>query len=296
MKQVESATWKQSITGFAFILPGFIMFLVFMCIPSIQSFFLSFTEWSGIGPKQYVGLNNYIEMFSKDPIYWVSLKNNLLWAVGAATVPIWLGLFLANLLVRGHLRHTKGFQVIYFMPQVISMVAAAIMWKWIYDPFYGPLNRIFAILGMEGLSQTGWLGDPNMVVPSLFVIYVWKSFGFSTVVFIAALQGVDHQLYDASKIDGCGSWGQFWNVTMPGIRQAMTSVTLLMVVWSFNMFDLVRTTTSGGPGISSMVISYYIYHHGFITGRTGYATAVSVVLAIMVLIFSRTFMYFREKE
>lgn len=274
-----------------FLLPAMGTFLVFICYPAVQSFFLSLTQWEGIGPKKFVGLANYITIFTQTEQYWATLKNNLLWALCSATIPIWIGLLQANLLVRGRIRFAQVFQMIFFLPQIISSVVAAIIWKWIYDPNLGPLNLILRAVGLEG---RGWLGDPHTVLIALFGVYVWQSYGFCTVVFCAALQGIDEQLYDAATIDGCNRWQEFRHITLPSARQSMTTVLLLMIIWSFQVFDLVYTITAGGPGYSSYVISYYVYYEGFMANHVGFATALSITLTVIILVFSTVFMRIRE--
>ena len=210
-------------------------------------------------------------------------------------IPVWIGLILANILEKGKIKFARVFQLIFFLPQVISAVIAAVMWKWIYDPVIGPLNSFLTAIGLERFT-TGWLGDPNTVMPALFVIFVWQTYGFCFVVFTSAIQSVDVQLYDVAEIDGCGSLGQFMNVTLPGIRQAMTTIVLLMVISSFTIFALVMTTTQGGPGYSSYVISYYVYYQAFMANRVGYGAATSILLTIMILAFVKLFMYIRERK
>nr|WP_238357989.1 sugar ABC transporter permease [Cohnella zeiphila] len=224
-----------------------------------------------------------------------AIKHTLLWVVGGATIPVWLGLFFANLLVRGKIKFTKWFQMGFFFPQIISSVIAAVIWKWIYDPSFGPLS---AILDQLGISRpaAGWLGNPDLVMYALFVIFVWGSFGYTTMIFTAALQGVDSQLYDAANIDGCGAWGQFRHVSIPGLKQTITTVVILMTIGSFSVFDIVMATTKGGPGYSSYVISYYVYTQGFINNRLGFAAAASIVLTLFVLIVSRTIILIRERD
>ncbi len=258
---------KYNVTGYIFLVPAMVMFLVFVFIPAIQTVFTSLTEWDGISPKRFIGLQNYINLFLHDGLYWKAMANSLAWAAATAVIPVWIGLILANLLVRGNVKYAKGLQLIFFLPQVISTVIAAVIWKWIYDPAFGPLNSFLKLIGLEKITS-GWLGDPDLVMVALFVIYVWQTYGFCLVVFSSAIQGVDVALYDASEIDGCSKWGQFWNVTMPGIRHAMTFVVLLMTAWSFQVFDLIMATTQGGPGYSSYVISYYVYYSAFVVAIT----------------------------
>lgn len=286
---------KENMTAYLLLLPAMAMFLIFVCLPAVQSFTTSFTQWEGIGPKKFIGVQNYVNIFVNNELFWTAIKNNILWAVCSATIPLWIGLFQANLLIRGKVKYANIFQLIFFLPQIISTVVAAIIWKWIYDPNFGPLNVLFKVMGLGGL-EVSWLGNPNTVMIALFVIYSWLAYGFCTVVFCAAIQGVDEQLYEASRMDGCGSWRQFWSVTLPCIRQSMTTVLLLMIIWSFQVFDLVFTTTQGGPGYSSYVISYYVYYEGFIANHAGYATALSITLTVIILTFSWGFMRVRERS
>ncbi len=286
---------KTNPLAYLFLLPAFAMLALFMIWPALQTVYISMTNWDGISPKKFIGLQNYIHLFTDEPMFLQAIKNTLLWVVGGATIPVGLGLIFANLLVRGNIRFTKWFQMGFFFPQIISSVIAAVIWKWIYDPSFGPLSTILDHLGIAR-PMTGWLGNPDLVMYALFVIFVWGSFGYTTMLFTAALQSVDSQLYDAANIDGCSAWGQFWNVTIPGLRQTMTTVIILMTISSFSVFDIVMATTKGGPGYSSYVISYYVYTQGFIVNRLGFAAAASIIMTLFILIVSRTIIWMRERD
>lgn len=286
---------KNNPIAYLFLLPAFVLIFYFVCWPAIQTLQISFTNWDGISPKKFVGFKNYIDLFTNEPVFREAINNTVMWVIGGSTIPVWAGIVIANILVRGKIRYSKWFQMVFFMPQVISAVIAAVIWKWIYDPLFGPLATILDTLGISR-PDAGWLGNPDLVMYSLFVIFLWGSFGYTTMLFTAALQSVDAQLYDASKIDGCGSWGQFRHVTVPGLNQTITTVTVLMAIGSFGVFDLVMATTKGGPGYSSYVISYYVYNQGFIVNRVGFAAAASIMLTIFILIVARTIIYFRERN
>ncbi|WP_433939963.1 carbohydrate ABC transporter permease [Paenibacillus lautus] len=286
---------KTNPLAYLFLLPAFAMLVIFMIWPALQTFYISMTSWDGLSPKKFVGMQNYINLFTNEPMFLQAIKNTLLWVVGGATIPVFLGLVFANLLVRGKIRFTKWFQMGFFFPQIISSVIAAVIWKWIYDPSFGPLSAILDGLGI-GRPIAGWLGNPDLVMYALFVIFVWGSFGYTTMIFTAALQSVDSQLYDAANIDGCGAWGQFRHVTIPGLRQTMTTIVILMTIASFSVFDIVMATTKGGPGYSSYVVSYYVYTQGFIVNRLGFAAAASIVLTLFILIVSRTIIWIRERD
>ncbi|RKP51448.1 sugar ABC transporter permease [Cohnella endophytica] len=286
---------KTNPLAYLFLLPAFAMVIWFMVWPAMQTFYISMTNWDGISPKRFVGMQNYIHLFTDEPMFAKAIKNTLLWVLGGATVPVWLGLVFANLLVRGKVKFTKWYQLGFFFPQIISSVIAAVIWKWIYDPTFGPLSAILDKLGIAR-PVAGWLGNPDLVMIALFVIFVWGSFGYTTMIFTAALQGVDSQLYDAANIDGCGAWGQFRHVSIPGLRQTITTVVILMTIGSFSVFDIVMATTKGGPGYSSYVISYYVYTQGFIVNRLGFAAAASILLTVFILIVSRSIILIREKD
>lgn len=286
---------KTNPLAYLFLLPAFAMVAWLMIWPAMQTFYISLNNWDGISPMKYVGLQNYVRLFTDEPMFLKAIKNTLLWVLGGATIPVFLGIVYANFLVRSKIRFTKWYQMSFFFPQVISSVIAAVIWKWIYDPTFGPLSEILDTLGI-GRPISGWLGNPDVVMYALFVIFVWGSFGYTTMIFTAGLQGVDSQLYDAANIDGCGAWGQFRHVSIPGLRQTITTVVILMTIGSFSVFDLVMATTKGGPGYSSYVISYYVYTQGFIQNRLGFAAAASILLTVFILIVSRTIILIREKE
>jgi raffinose/stachyose/melibiose transport system permease protein len=295
LKSLTGTALRKSTIAYLFLLPAFAFYLYFVGWPALQTFYTSLTKWDGIGPQTFIGIQNYVDLFSVEPTFWIALRNTLGWVLASATLPVGLGLIVSNMLVRGKVRFGNGFQLIFFLPQVISMIIAAVIWKWIYDPTFGPLNVILRAVGLDAWA-TGWLGDPKIVMIALFIIYLWQTYGFCVIIFTASIQGVDPHLYEAAKMDGCGSVGQFRYITIPGIHQAITSVLVLMTVSSFSIFDLVMTTTSGGPGYSSYVISYYVYYQGFIVNRVGFGAAASIILTTFVLVVTRLIIYVRERD
>ena len=159
----------------------------------------------------------------------------------------------------------------------------------------GPLNGILKLLGFEELSTIGWLGNPDTVMIALCVVNVWIHYGFCCVVFTSAMQGIDKEYYEAAMIDGASRTVQFWKITFPGIREAMTTVLTLMMIWSFKVFDIVFAMTKGGPGQHSYVIALYTYMEGFIYNRLGFASAITVSLTILVLSMSKIFVWLRDR-
>ena len=289
----KSTRKRYNSVAYIFILPTIILFGIFVCWPLIQTIYLSFTNWEGIGAINFTGLANYKEFF-QDDLVRMAIKNNLLWMVVMCTLPIIIGLIQASLLVNSGIRHGKIFQLILFLPQVFSSVIAAVIWSWIYNSAMGPLNEMLRKIGLEKWALP-WLGNPQTVMICLLVMAVWMAYGFNTVVFSAAIQGIDTDLYEAATMDGCGVLRRFLHITVPGVRSTMTTLLLFALIDSFKVFDIVYQMTKGGPGYSSYVMSYYLYDQAFIKNRTGYGATIAVIMTVFILIISRVFLRVRER-
>lgn len=284
---------KNNWMAYVFLAPSVCFFLLFICWPLCQTVFLSFTNWNGLTAMEFVGFQNYVEFF-KDPIVYRSLLNNLIWMVVICTVPISIGLVQASVLVNSGIRGSNLFQLILFLPQVFSSVVVTVIWSWIYNPAIGPLNTALRAIGLDALAMP-WLGDPNLVVGALLVMNIWTAYGFNTVVYSAAIRGVDTQLYEAATLDGCGMVRKFFSVTIPCVTRTSTTLFLFAIIDSFRVLDIVLQMTKGGPGYSSHVLSYYLYNQAFMRNRIGFGSAIAVVLTLVLLIASRGFLRMRER-
>ena len=284
---------KTNPVAYIFILPTLVLFGGFVIWPLLQTVYLSFQNWNGIGAIEFTGLDNYVEFF-RDPHVWQSFQNNLLWMVCSCTIPIIIGLIQASLLVNSGIRHSKVFQLILFLPQVFSSVIAAVIWSWIYNPVLGPLNRALEAMGLSGLAKA-WLGDEKTVMFALLIMSIWLSYGFNMVVYSAAIQGIDSDIYEAATLDGCGPLRKLVSVTIPCVRTTTTTLLMFALIDSFKVFDIVFQMTKGGPGYSSHVLSYYLYNEAFIKNRIGYGASIAVILTVFILIVSRVFLRVRER-
>lgn len=289
----RSSRVKYQPAAYFFILPTVVFFGIFVCWPLIQTVYLSFTNWEGIGAVEFNGIENYKELF-QDGLVRTAIKHNLIWMAVMCTVPIGIGLIQAALLVSSGIRHGKIFQLILFLPQVFSSVIAAVIWSWLYNSAMGPLNEALRRLGL-GKWAMAWLGNPRTVMICLLVMAVWMGYGFNTVVFSAAIQAIDTELYEAATMDGCGTLRRFWHITIPGVRSTMTTLLLFALIDSFKVFDIVYQMTKGGPGYSSYVLSYYLYDQAFLKNRTGYGATIAVTMTVFILIISRVFLRVRER-
>jgi ABC-type sugar transport system permease subunit len=286
------ARWRRSAVAYLFLLPALIVYGVFLVYPLINTFSLSLHEWDGAQPvKQFVGLKNY-ERIVHDRKAIESLSHNVGWLVVGTAIPIILGLVLAVLLWQ----HTPGrlvFQTVYFMPAVMPLVVAGIVWGWIYNPIFGALNSLLESIGLETWTR-GWLADPDIALWATIVVGAWTWFGICTTMFMAGLQSVDIELIEAATIDGANSVQRFFYVIIPQLRYVITMVMGITLIGGFKVFDIVFVMTQGGPGNRTEVIATYIYRTAFRLSRYGYGAALSVTLTVLVLITS--FIYLRLRE
>jgi len=274
-----------------YITPALVLYAAFFLWPFIQLVLLGFQKWDGLKPKQWVGFDNYVKLI-EDPSFWKAFQHNIGWMMAAMILPVFIGLMLAILLYRSPLHGKTIFRGIYFMPQVISSVVVAVIWRWIYNPNFGALNALLESVGLASLKR-GWLGEPDLVLPALFIASTWINYGFTMVIFVAALQGIDEVYFDAAKVDGANWLQQFRHILIPFIQGPLTTVVLIMAIAAFQVFDLVFIITRGGPGTASMVLSVYLYKNAFSFHKVGYGSAVAVVLGVIILLFSIVFLRLR---
>lgn len=271
--------------GYLFIAPIVLFFVVFVGYPFLRSFYLSLTSWSGLGSPSFVGLRNF-QVMADDPAFWQSLRNTFVFTGATTVLQTALPLLLAVLLNRGW-RAGVLFRTLVFIPAVISLVVTGVLWQLIYEPNFGTLNEVFRTLGLDALAHP-WLADPKTVLPALIVVSLWQSLGLFTLIYLAGLQGVNPDLYQAASIDGANGRQQFFHVTVPMLRTVTGVVVILNLINGFKTFDLIYVMTGGGPNRASEVLGTYLY--GLAFGSTaggvpalGYATAISMVIFVLCL-------------
>ncbi len=275
---------KLPLKPFLFIAPALFFYLAFFIWPYLQLIWLSLLEWNGYGERTFVGLENYALLLEDDQ-FWLSFQHNVSWSLAAIVFPVVLGLFLALLLSRTPMHGKVFFRAVYFMPQVISSISVAVVWGWVYNPTFGLLNQTLEFLGLGFLAR-GWLGDQMFALPALFIAWSWIHYGFTMVIFIAALEGIDEIYFEVAKIDGAGWWQQLRYIVIPFIRGPTTTIVLVTAISSFQVFDLVFALTNGGPGRATIVLPLYMLTSAFTFHKIGYGAAIAVVLSFVILAFS----------
>ncbi len=285
---------NQNKYGFLFVFPAFALYFVFFIVPFVQSIYISLTDWNGINPQKiFIGLENYARLL-KDELMWKALGHNFTWVILGTISPILIGLLLAVLLSSKNLKGRTFFRTVYFMPVMLSPVVVGIIWGWVYNPIYGMLNRLLEIVGLGNLSR-GWLGDPNLALYMVLITAIWSYFGFCLVVLMAGMQNVDTELYDAANIDGANSFQRFLHVTIPQLGSVLTMIIAYTMIGGLNVFDIVYIMTGGGPANSTELIATYTYKQSFQLNSVGYGSALSMVMTLLSLVASVSFIKFREK-
>lgn len=270
---------RERLVFLAFIAPNFLLFAVFTFWPLLYNFFLSFNKWNLMAPRPtWIGLENYISMVN-DPIFWKVLKNTVYLAGGTIFIRLALALGLA-LLLNQKLAGRSGYRAVIFSPTFTTGAVIAIVWTWILDPNVGLLRLP---LNLVGLESPKWLTDVNWTIPALIIVSIWKGMGYDMVIFLAGLQGVPVELYEAARVDGADRWALFRYITLPMISPITFFLVITSIISALQIFDLVAVMTGGGPLNSSAVYVYYIYQNAFKFFRIGYAAALSMVLFLITL-------------
>jgi multiple sugar transport system permease protein len=270
---------REALTGYLLISPNLIVFGVFMLLPLVLTFVISTQETSGLGPAEWVGLGNYAELVS-DGVFWRSLINTVGYAV--VTVPLGLALGLAvAMLLNNAVWLRDVMRTIYYLPVVISGVAAGLIAQWMFNENIGVVNEL---LGLLGLGPVSWQSSPVWAMTSVVLLTLWVGVGFNMVVYLAALQGIPREYYDASAVDGANSVQQFRHVTLPGLGTATVFLAIYGVILSFQAFDLIYILTGGGPGDATEVLGTYAYDQAFSSRERGYGAAIGVVLYLLLIV------------
>lgn len=276
-----SLRMRNGLVGWSFILPNFLGFVLMTLVPVIALFYLSLTDWNIFGTADWVGLDNFTRLLG-DNSFRIALVNTLYYSVLHVPLTIAASLGLA-LLLNTRLRGRTFFRTAAFFPYITSIVAIALVWNLIFSPDYGPINSILRQLGM--VNPPGWLTSTTWAMPAVVIIATWRDMGYYMILFLAGLQTIPKDLYEAAKVDGASAGQRFWNVTLPGLRPTMFFVTIILTINSFKIFDLILVLTEGGPGQSTFVLSQFIYKKGFAEHQFGYASAAAVALfALCVLV------------
>lgn len=279
-------TNNERFAGWVFILPALVGTLIFIIIPVICSFGLSFAKWDLLNPIQFVGLANYREIFS-EALFYKILLNTVVFALATSVLGVIIPLVLACIL-NSKIRGAEFYKTAYFLPFITPMIVIGVVWEWIFDPNIGLLNHVLHL-------HINWLYDTHFAMPALIIVSVWKLIGYNMVIFLSSLSGISQSMFEAAKIDGANALQTFKNVTVPLLSPTIFFVVIITAISSFQVFDLIYLMTQGGPLNSTNVLVYAIYQNAFEYFNVGKASAIAYVLFVIILVLTLVQWNLRKK-
>ena len=277
---------NERFAGWVFILPALLGTLIFIVIPVICSFGLSFTKWDLLNPIRFVGLDNYKEIFS-ETLFFKIFWNTVVFAISTSVLGVIIPLILACIL-NSKIRGSEFYKTAYFLPFITPMIVIGVVWEWIFDPNIGLLNHILHL-------HINWLYDTHFAMPALIIVSVWKLIGYNMVIFLSSLSGISQSMFEAAKIDGASPFQTFKNVTIPLLSPSIFFVVIITAISSFQVFDLIYLMTQGGPLDSTNVLVYAIYKNAFEYFNVGKASAIAYVLFFIILVLTLVQWSLRKK-
>ncbi len=272
---------EETIAGYLFLLPNLVGFIVFMLFPIFFAFYIMLTDWSLAKAPEFVGLKNF-ETMVNDRLFWKSLGNSFYYTFVAVPTGIFIAFWLALALNR-KMRGIIFFRTIYFLPQITLTVAAATIWRWIYQPEIGMINHILEIFGIDGPK---WIHDTKWAMPSVIIMSNWQGIGFAMLILLAGLQGIPEEYYEAASIDGASGWQRMRFVTLPMLSPAIFFVVVTSLIGAFQSFDQFYVLTEGGPAHATTPLTLYIFQNAFSFFKMGYGAALAAVLFVIILIIT----------
>ena len=275
---------RMALSGWAFLTPALLLITVFFFLPVIAALLLSFTDFDiyalgDLNRLRFIGFNNYQQLL-QSPLFWTALANTFYFVMIGGPLSVAVSLSAALLVNSRLTRFPSLFRTLFFLPVVTTLVAVAVVWRYLYHPRYGLINYGLSLLGVEPID---WLGDPHWAMPALILMAIWKNFGFNMIIFIAGMQNIPVTLYEAAQIDGADAWRQFRYITLPLLGPTFLLVALMTVIGYFQVFAEPYVMTQGGPANSTVSIVLLMYEEGFRWWNMGYASAIAFMLFALIL-------------
>jgi N-acetylglucosamine transport system permease protein len=283
---------------FSFLVIPLVLYSVFVLAPYLSAMLVSFTKWRGMSMNiTFYGVTNFVNLFNDDK-FWNALSHNLQALVVLPPITIFLSLLFAFLFTQG-IRFSRFFRITYFFPQVMSTVIIGVLWGFIYHPTIGILNGVITALGITDLVNFPWLGDVRTVFPAILSVVIWQAVGFYMVLFVSGMSGIPNDYYEAARIDGANSWHLFWNITLPLLWETIRTAIVFIAIGGMDLFAIVTVMTNGlggGPSRAADVVPTYLSQTAFMDSRWGYATAMGVVLMLLILGLSILSLRFTRRD
>jgi raffinose/stachyose/melibiose transport system permease protein len=280
--------------GILYVLPAVAVLALVLLVPLAMTAGLSLTSWDGLGPIKWVGFSNYTALLG-DPIVTTAMGNALVLTFFTLVIPVVIGLAAAIVLSRSTRRLRTVWRTLLFLPAVIAPVVVAVGWRLVYEPTTGLLNGLLRAVGLSGLAKP-WLGDFGLVLPATGVVATWMEYGLVMVLFLAGIQRISPELFDAAKVDGAGLGGEVRHVTIPGLRYELLVAIVVTLIDSFRNFALIFNLTKGGPGNATVVPVLEVYRRGILHGRVGSASAIGITITVILVILVLIVLWFARRR
>lgn len=286
---------EKQITILGFLLPAAALYGVFFLWPMAQAFYISLFRWRGVSAnREWVGLANFRTLLGDDPIFWSSLWHNAVFLAASLVIVIPAAMFFAVAL-SGRVRGAGTFRAIFLFPNMISVAAVAVLWAFVYHPTFGLLNSLVKSVGLQRWA-VGWLGEPSTALYAVIAASIWYTLGFYIVLLLAGVQNIPRTFYEAAWIDGAGGWQSFRHITIPLVWEILKLGIIYLVIHTLNVFGLVWVMTEGGPSNHTDTLLTYLYRQAFINSNFGYATAIAVVVFVVILAVSLVLIRLMRRE
>ena len=267
---------------YLFLLPNLLIFAFFVIVPAVQGLAMACTDWSVFSAPRFVGLSNFVEL-SRDEVFWTTFRNTIVYSVLTVVCLIAVSLLLALLLSKGSVKGEHGFRAVFYIPSLLSMITVGIAWRFILGDEMGVVNYVLRQWGGEGVH---WLTTGNLAMSSIIVVSIWTYAGYYMLIFISGLQAIPGELYEAARVDGACPWYTFRKITLPMLSPTTLVVSILATISAFKAYELILTMTKGGPGYATKLIVQQVYESAFLEDRMGYASAMAIVLMLMIGAFT----------
>ncbi|MDY0245175.1 MAG: sugar ABC transporter permease, partial [Sphaerochaeta sp.] len=292
MKRHTKGNFHQTAAPLLFLLPNILIFGLFIIVPAIQGLRMSLTEWGVFTTPRFIGFANFVEL-AQDAVFWKTFSNTIVYSLFTVSLIMVYALALALLLYKNTIKGEKVFRSLFYIPSLLSMITVGIAWRFILGDEMGIINYLLRRLGGSGIP---WLTDSNLAMISIIGVSIWAQAGYYMVILIAGLQAIPIELYEAATIDGASKTKTFTAITLPLLRSTLLVVMVLSTIASFKAYELISVMTKGGPGYATKLIVQQVYQVAFLEDRMGYASAMSIVLMLIISIFTLVQFKFSGKE
>ncbi len=291
--QHKSALWSGP-SSYLFLVPALCLYALAIVYPTLQSIYLSFFEWNGVKPKVFVGLKNFVNLFTSDKIFWTALTNNIIWIVLTLVFTVSVSLMLALALNR-QFRGRTFFRAVFYIPYMFSFVVVGIIWKWMYNPTMGFVNEFLDLIGLESATRS-WLSEKEIALYCIYIAALWQGVGQPMVYFLSGLSAIPADILEAARIDGAGKVSTFFKITVPMLKETFVVVLATLIITAMKVYDIVYTMTGGGPANATQTLASYMYSQTFRYNNLGKGSAITTIMLVIMLFVIVPYVLFTSRD